>query len=112
MVRQKERRKFPRRDSLMRCRCEGEGFRFDGYIVDISYGGAGITGTEKLPTQGAELLVTIRLPWKMVELRSRVVWAKSDVKEPGVAEFGVRFLDSLRVRQEKLAEFLPKSSTI
>jgi len=96
----------------MRCRCEGEGFRFDGYIVDISYGGAGISGTKKLPAEGAELLMTIRLPGKVIELRSIVVWARSDVKEPGVAEFGVKFLDSLRVRQEKLAEFFPKSNTI
>ena len=112
MVRRKERRKFPRRDCLMRCRCEGEGFRFDGYIVDISYGGVGITGTDKLPTQGAELLVTIRLPWKMVKLRSRVVWAKSDTKEPGLAEFGVEFLGTLSERQERLAEFFPKSNTV
>jgi c-di-GMP-binding flagellar brake protein YcgR len=96
----------------MRCRCEGEGFRFNGYIVDISYGGAGIVETKKFPTQGTELLVTIRLPWKMIELRSRVVWVKSDTKEPGLADFGVEFLDTLEQRQEKLAEFFPKSNAV
>jgi len=96
----------------MRCRCEGEGFRFDGYIVDISYGGAGITGTKKLPTQGAELLLTIRLPWKMIEPRSRVMWVKSHTKEPGLAEFGVEFLGTSEQRQDKLAEFFPKSNTV
>ena len=111
MSRQKERRKFRRRDCLLRCRCEGKGFRFDGYIVNLSYGGAGINGTEKLPSLGTELLVTLGHTWKNLQLRSRVVWAKSDTKEPGLANFGVEFLDSLYVRQEKLAYFFPKCNT-
>ena len=108
MVRQKERREFPRRDCLIRCRCEGEGFRFDGYIVNLSHGGAGITGTEKLPSPGTELLVTMGHTWKNLQLRSRVAWSKPEGQNRGYAQFGVEFLDSLHVRQEKLADFLPK----
>ena len=108
MVRQKERRQFPRRDCLMLCTCEGERFRSTGHIVDISHGGAGIVGTKKLPSQGAELLVTMRLPWKTIQLRSKVVWVKSEAKEPGLADFGVEFLDALHVRQEQLAGLFPK----
>jgi c-di-GMP-binding flagellar brake protein YcgR len=96
----------------MRCRCEGAGFKINGFIVDISYGGAGIVENKELPAQGTELLLTIRLPGKIVELRSRVVWTKLDTKEPGLADFGVEFLDSLQVRQEKLAQFFPQSNTI
>ena len=112
MVRQMERREFPRRDCMMHCRCEGEHFRFNGHIIDISYGGAGITATKKLSAQGAELLVTILLPWKRIELRSKVVWVKSEAKQRGLADFGVEFLGTLHERQEKLAEFFPKSNTI
>ena len=107
MGRQKERREFPRRDCLMVCRCEGEGFRSDGRIINISHGGAGIAGTNKVPAQGAESLVTILLSWKKIELRSKVVWVKS-AKEPGLADFGVEFLDSLTERQDKLVDFIPK----
>jgi hypothetical protein len=96
----------------MRCRCEGEGFKFNGYIVDISYGGSGITGTEKLPKQGAELLGKIRLPGKVIELRSRVVWVNSDRKKRALADFGVEFLGTLERRTEKLAEFFPQSNTV
>ena len=70
MARQKERRKFPRRDCLMLCSCEEESLR--GFIVDLSYGGAGIVGTKKLPAKGTELLLTTRHTWKAAELRSRV----------------------------------------
>ena len=95
----------------MRCRCEGEGFQFNEYIVDISYGGAGIVETKKFPTQGSELLVTILLPRNVIELPSRVVWVKSEPEKRGLADFGVEFLDSLPVRQEKLPEFFPRPST-
>jgi len=37
---------------------------------------------------------------------------KSDVKEPVLADFGVEFLDTLHERQEKLADFFPKSNAI
>ena len=111
MVRQKERREFHRRDCLMLCRCEGERFRSNGHIVDISYGGAGIGGTKKLPAQDAELLVKILLPWKRIELLSKVVWVKSTSNASALADFGVEFLDTLSERQDKLAEFFPKSDT-
>jgi c-di-GMP-binding flagellar brake protein YcgR len=112
MVHQKERREFHRHDCLMLCRCEGDRFRSHGYIVDISYGGAGKVGTKKLPIEGTKLLVKILLPGKKIELRSRVVWVKSAAKEPGLAEFGVEFLDTLQERQEQLADFFPKYHTI
>ena len=112
MVHQKERRKDRRCDCLLLCPFEGERFRHDGHIVDISYGGAGIVGTNQLPAEGTELLVTIRHPWKTIELPSRVVWVKSDAKEPGPAHFGVEFLDTLAERRNKLADFFPKSNAI
>jgi len=92
--------------------CEGEGLRVNGYIVNLSCGGAGIMGTRKLPVEGTELLVTLRHPWNTIKLRSRVAWVKSAAKEPGLAEFGVEFLDSLGERQEQLAAFFPKPNTI
>ena len=112
MARRRERRKFHRCDCLLLCPLEGERFRFDGHIVDISYGGAGIRGTKKLPAEGTELLVTIRLLLKTIELPSRVVWVKTDAKEPGLADFGVGFLDTPDERQNKLEEFFPKSNKV
>ena len=108
MGRQKEKREFPRRDCLMVCRCEGEGYHSNGHIINISHGGAGIAGTNKVPAQGVELVITILLSWKKIELRSKVVWVKSGAKEPGLANFGVEFLDSLTERQDKLEDFIPK----
>ena len=112
MARQKERREFPRRDCMMICRCEGKGFRSNGNIIDISYGGAGIVGTKKLPAEGAELLVKILLPGSSIELRSRVAWVKSKANKQGLADFGVEFLDSLSERQDKLARFITRSNAV
>jgi len=92
----------------MVCRCEGEGFRSSGHIIDISYGGAGIAETKKLPAEGAELLVKICLPGRTIELRAKVVWVKSDANASAIANFGVEFLDPLSQRLAKLADFFPK----
>jgi hypothetical protein len=96
----------------MLCFCEGVGFRFNGHIVDISYGGAGIVGTTKLPDEGAELLVKILLPGTTIELPSRVVWVKSKAKKLRLADFGVKFLDSLSERQSKLEKFFPQVNAV
>ena len=109
MARQKERREDVRRDCLLLCRCEGGGRQFNGYIVDISYGGAGIAGVKELPDEGTEMLVKILLPGKRLELQSRVVWVKSKANAPGLADLGVQFLASRTERLNKLAEFFPKS---
>ena len=90
----------------MICRCEAEGFRESGYVIDISYGGAGITGTEKLPETGSELLVTIRLPWSTIDLKSKVAWVKSKGKKSGLADFGVEFLGTRRDIEGKLARIV------
>ncbi len=96
----------------MRCRCEGEDYHFSGHVVDISFGGAGISGTKPWPAEGTDLLVLILLPWRKIELPSRVVWTKSRTKKRGLADFGVEFLGSLSERQNKLAEFFPKANTL
>ena len=92
---------------LMLCRCEGDSLSLSGFIVDLSYGGAGIVGTKKLPANGTELLLTTRHNWEAVALRSRVAWVKS-AEGLGLADFGVEFLDTLYERHEQLADFLPK----
>jgi len=91
----------------MLCRCEGESLRLSGFIVDLSYAGAGILGTKKLPANDAELLLTTGHNRETVSLRSRVVWVTS-AKESGLADFGVEFLDTLSERQEQLADLIPK----
>jgi hypothetical protein len=96
---------------MMPCRCLGEGFRVNGYIVNLSYGGAGITGTKKLPPEGLELLVTIRPMKEKIELLSRVVWVDSESEDHGPARFGVEFLGSLELRKEKIRIFFPKYYT-
>jgi c-di-GMP-binding flagellar brake protein YcgR len=96
----------------MGCRCEGDRFRFDGHIVDISYGGAGIVGTKKLPAEGAELQVAILLPGSSIKLTSRVVWVRTKARKLGLADFGIEFLDSLSERQGKLARFVPQHNAI
>ena len=108
MVSRKERRAFRRWDCMMPCRCVGEGFRNNGYIVDLSYGGAGIAGTKKLPTAESELLVTIRPMKEKIELRCKVVWVDSRAEEHGPAKFGVEFLGTLKQRKEKIRAFFPK----
>jgi len=104
----KERRAFHRWDCMMPCRCVGEGFRTNGYIVNLSYGGAGIAGTKKLPTKGLELSVTIRPMKEKIELCSRVIWVNAHGAEDGPAKFGVEFLGSLEPRKEKIRAFFPK----
>lgn len=111
MARQRERRECCRRDCLMRCRCTGIGFRSNGYIVDISFGGAGIVA-KRLPTLGTELLVTMRLTSKMIDLPSRTVWTRAEYKKTGVADFGVEFLGPLLERRDKLGGFFPQSNTL
>jgi len=111
MSRQEESREFHRRDCLMLCRCEGGSLRLSGFIVDLSYGGAGIVGTEKLPANGTELLLTTRHNWEAVALQSRVAWVKSG-KGSGLADFGVEFLGTLYERQEQLAGFFQVPDTL
>lgn len=112
MVRQKERRKDQRSDCMLFCPFEGEIFRRDGHIVNLSYGGAGIRGTQKLPAAGTELLVTIRHPWKTIKLKSKVVWVKSVIDVSVLADFGVEFMGTLYERQQQLANFFPPPDTL
>ena len=112
MGRQNERREFRRRDCLLLCPFKGERFRSDGHIVDISYGGAGISGTKKLPAEGTELTVEIRRPWKTIQLQARVVWVKSAARERGLTDFGTEFLGTLYERQKQLTDFFPEPNTI
>jgi len=92
----------------MLCRCEGGSLRLSGFIVDLSYGGAGIVGTKKLPANGTELLLTTRHNWEAVALRSKVVWVKSAENASALADFGVELLGTLYDRQKQLADFLLK----
>ena len=108
MSRQKESREFRRWRCVMPCRCEGEGLRFNGFIMNLSYGGARIVGKKKLPTEGMEVLVTIRPRLERVELRSRVVWGKPQDPETGLAQIGVEFLEDRQELREKLRAFFPK----
>jgi len=97
---------------MLLCPIEGERFRCDGHIVNLSYGGAGIRGTKKLPAEGTEVLVTIRHPGKTIKLRSRVVWVKSAANASALADFGVEFLGTLYERQQELADFFRLPDTI
>jgi len=108
MVSRKEKRAFRRWDCMMPCRCVGEGFRVNGFIVNLSYGGAGITGTTKLPQEGSQLSITIRPMKEKIELECRVVWINSRFEEHGPATFGVEFLGSLEERKGKIRSFFPK----
>ena len=111
MVSQKERRAFRRWDCLMPCRCEGQDRNLEGFIVNLSYGGAGIVTSSELPTEGSEMEVTIRPVNEKVQLRSKVVWISAQGMERGPANFGVEFLGSLQERQDKIRKFFPKYYT-
>jgi hypothetical protein len=96
---------------MMPCRCVGEGFRDNGYIVNLSYGGAGIAGTKELPAEGQLLTLTIRPMKEKIELLSRVVWVNSQFEDHGPARFGVEFQGSIKARKEKIRIFFPKYYT-
>jgi c-di-GMP-binding flagellar brake protein YcgR len=80
--------------------------------IDISYGGAGIVGTKKLPAEGAELAVSILLAGSSIKLPARVVWVNSKASKLGLADFGVEFLESFPERQGKLARFIPQHNAV
>ena len=109
MVPQKERRKSRRWDCVLPCRCEADNFRSDGMIVNLSYGGAGITGTDQLPAKTTELLLTIRPLTDKVGLRSKVVWVNPEDQGRGQANFGVEFTESPEETKGKLRRFFPSS---
>jgi len=109
MVHQEERRKSRRWECMLLCHCEGEGFVSDGMIVDLSYGGAGINGTEKLPAEGTELLLTVLPLTEKVQLRSRVVWVIPEGQDSQKAQFGVQFTESPEKVKERLRSFFPSS---
>lgn len=109
MASRKERRAFRRWDCLMPCRCAGKGYLVNGYVVNLSYGGAGIAGaTKTLPTSGVEWTLTIRPMKENIDLRSRVVWINSQSEEQGPATFAVEFLGALEARKEKIRAFAPQ----
>ena len=109
MVRQQERRKSRRWNCVLPCFCEGGEFRSDGMIVNLSYGGAGITGTENLPAENTELLLTIRPRPEKVQLQSRLVWVNPEVQDSQKAQFGVQFTESPQETKERLRSFFPSS---
>ena len=93
---------------MMPCRCAGKGYRADGYVVNLSYVGAGIASARTPHTSGIELTLTIRPMIEKIELRSRVVWINSRSEEDGPATYGVEFVDALEARKEKIRVFFPK----
>ncbi len=107
MVRQEERRRSPRWDCALACLCEGDDFASYGMIVNLSCGGAGISGTEKLPRKNGTLRLTILRLAEEMELPSRVVWVHLQTPGRGKPNFGVEFTASLKETRRKLEAFFP-----
>jgi hypothetical protein len=93
----------------MPCRCEGKKLRLNGTVINLSYGGAGIGGTDELPSCGSELMLTLRPSLDAVKLRSRVIWTNPEAQESGRAQFGEEFTEPVQDVKEKLKSFFPSS---
>ena len=106
MFGQEKRRRSCCRDCILTCPFEGNELSCPR-LVNWSSGGPGVAGTEGLPTENGQLLLTILRLAKEMELPSRVVWVNPEAPGCGKVSFGVEFEATPEETEKKLGRFFP-----
>lgn len=90
-----EKREYPRlAPTILRAEVERDGARSQGYLMNVSVGGAFLAVAEP-PSPDEQVTVHVVLPWGMGDCRleARSVWLQTDEREraigAGVSFFGV-----------------------
>lgn len=94
--------------TILRAEVERESERREGYLMNVSLGGAFLT-VENPPPPGSALRVHILFPWGMGECRleARAVWLQTD--EQGLAiGAGISFLEVSDDARQKLTRYLER----
>jgi Tfp pilus assembly protein PilZ len=106
-------RKHPRISPLIiRVHYESGGNAKEGYLLNLSQGGAFLATNELLPIEEV-LKLRIDLPWDLgdISVAAKVVW-RSDMLSPASSEsqegLGLTFTDITPQASEKLQSFLEK----
>jgi PilZ domain len=88
-----EKREYPRlAPTILRAEVEREGTRSQGYLMNVSLGGA-FLAVERPPSPDAEVTVHVMLPWGMGDctLEARSVWLQTDEKDRAIGA-GISFV--------------------
>jgi hypothetical protein len=95
----RDRRRFHRWTVSIPCICEAEEGSFTGKVVNLSFGGARVENTDRIPREGSDLQITLHLKDYSVSLSAHVFYI-----DPEDQHFGIEFYGS---RVERIRQLLP-----
>lgn len=104
-----EQREYPRlAPTILRADVERDGTRSQGYLMNVSLGGAFLV-LEEPPSPDAAITVHVMLPWGMgnCRLEARSVWLQTDDQERAIGA-GVQFVDVSEDTKKKLRGYLDR----
>ena len=94
--------------SIVRAEIERKGERFEGYLVNVSLGGAFLT-MMKPPPKNQTSKLHLLLPWGVGEcsVKAKAVWQQKDDSKRVVGT-GIQFVDLSDDAREKLQSYLDR----
>ena len=93
----RDRRRFYRWPVSIACIIEAEEGTFTGKVVNLSFGGARVEDTDRIPREGSDIRITLHLRDYSVTLSAHVYYAS-----PEDPVFGIEFYGSLVERTRQL----------
>lgn len=101
----RDRRRSHRWPVSIPCVCEAEEGNFTGRVVNLSFGGARVEDTQRIPREGSDLRITLHQRDYGVSLSAHVFYAS-----PEDPVFGIEFYGSLVERAQKLLPLFRRSA--
>ncbi len=104
-----EKREYPRlAPTILRAEVERDGARSQGYLMNVSLGGAFLS-VENPPLPEAAVTVYVTLPWGMgdCELEARSVWLQTDEEERAIGA-GISFVAVSEDAKQRLRGYLER----
>jgi c-di-GMP-binding flagellar brake protein YcgR len=94
--------------TILRAEIERDSVRREGYLMNVSLGGAFLT-VENPPPPDSTLAVHVLFPWGMGETRldARAVWLQTDERGQAIGA-GVSFLEISDDARQKLSSYLER----
>jgi hypothetical protein len=104
-----ELREFPRlAPTIIRAEVEREGTREQGYLMNVSLGGA-FLAIESPPSPNEAVKIHVLLPWGGGEcqIEARSVWLQTDERDRAIGA-GISFVDVTEEAKRKLKSYLDR----
>lgn len=105
---QREHERIALAPTIIRAEIEQHGARREGYLVNVSLGGAFLTMVEP-PPSGERSELHLLLPWGVGECRvhAKAVWQQKDDEDRAIGA-GIAFVDLSSDAKEKLQSYLDR----